>query len=319
MPHIVCVVLLALQPQPPDDGYGYDFLGGQKWRLDADVPAAAAQDGEQEGLQDGEDERLLIRPVVAERWRTEWFPAESLYGTYLADPVSPRSGSKVMMPVRKKDNIRVENCLGTQRTFFRRADPVTQEGFDVGIEGAVLSRFDYDENWDIDAADYRFGFPIGYRQGRISGKFHIWHLTSHRGDEYMSRTGSRAIRYHKDEVAVAMAYDVTPELRVYVDAGWGFYIGTPNEPWRFQLGWEWVGQGLWEDAPRTFVACDLKWREETADWALNLQTGWWLVQDVPGTTAGVRILLEYYRGMAAQTQFPDERNHYWALGFAAGF
>ncbi|MBI2932172.1 MAG: DUF1207 domain-containing protein, partial [Planctomycetes bacterium] len=190
---------------------------------------------------------------------------------------------------------------------------------DVGIEGAVISRFDLNEDWDMDSADYRFGLPIGYRKGNVAVKIHAWHLTSHLGDELITRTGARALRYNKEELAFGFACDITPEVRLYADGGWGFHLDGPKERWRFQLGGEWVREHLWEGAPRTFVACDLKWREDTGDWAISMQGGFWMIQSSAAATAGMRILLEYYRGTAAQTQFPDERDHYWALGFAAGF
>jgi hypothetical protein len=198
--------------------------------------------------------------------------------------------------------------------------PSGNEGIDFGIEGAVISRFDLSQDWDLDSGDYRWGFPVGYRYGRASGKFHIWHLSSHLGDEYISRTGEKAIRYHKNEMAVGIAYDLLDELRVYGDVGYGIYIGTPNEPWRAEMGAEWVGHMLGPDAPRTFLALDIKWRQETEwDTAVSVQAGLWLSQEQPTSAAGLRVLVEYYRGKTAQTQFPDEPDHHWAVGFAAGF
>lgn len=261
----------------------------------------------------------LAPPLTA--WRLEWFPDTVLFRNYLADPISPRSGSKMMFPL-DGGNIKVENSLGTQRTLFRALNADQTEGIDFGVEGAVISQFDYSESWDMDSADYRFGFPFGYRNGHFSGKFHVWHLTSHRGDEYLSRNNTtETIRYHKNEMAVGMAYDFMPGTRVYVDGGYGFYIGNEGaKRWRLQGGAEWAGQLLGEEAPHTFVACDLKWRQD-ADRTLSiaLQGGIWLVQDSPGATAGLRVFAEYYRGRSAQTQFPDERVEYWAFGFGAAF
>ncbi len=33
----------------------------------------------------------------------------------------------------------------------------------------------------------------------------------------------------------------------------------------------------------------------------------------------IGVMVEYYQGRSPQTQFPDDREAYWSLGFAAGF
>lgn len=293
------------------------YLGAQQ--DDPLLPARPQEEPRQE------EPRLTPPEFVpsATSWRLEWFPGTVLYRNYLADPVSPRSGSKMMFPIHQKHgHVKIENCLGTQRTLFRALNAEQTEGFDLSVEGAVISQFDYTEDWDMDSADYRFGFPFGYRLGNVSGKFHVWHLTSHLGDEYMSRNETtESIRYHKEELAIGLAYDFTPEARVYVDGGYGIYIGKEGtKRWRGQMGAEWAGYGFGEDAPRTFVACDVKYRQEAERTvSLDVQAGLWLAQDKTSSTAGFRIFLEYYRGNSAQTQFPDDKVQYWAFGFGAAF
>ena len=253
-------------------------------------------------------------------WQLEWAPSTTLYPNYIADPLTPRSGTFVMMPIKKGDNYKIETAVGSQRLFFRKWDEALQEGFDFGVDGAIISRMDLSEEFDLDAGDYMYGFPLTYRLGRISAKFRPWHLSSHLGDEYIRREGYSAIRYHKNELEVGFAYDWTPEFRTYVDGGWGFYVGTPNKPWRAQMGAEWVGNIYWIGPPMTFIALDIKWRQET-DWdtAVSLQTGFYLFSGEKRGGLGLRFYLGYYFGHAAQTQFPEERNHFWGYGFAASF
>lgn len=257
----------------------------------------------------------------ADPWASRWFPDTLIYRNYLADPVSPRSGSKLMIPVHADGRLKLENSIGSQRTIWRSADPTETCSIDIGGEGAVFSQFDLSTDWDLDAADYRFGFPVGFRAGRVSGKVHVWHLTSHMGDEYIERTGENRVEYHKNEVAVGVAYDVAPDARIYFDAGYGFLIMHDEaKPWRFQAGAEWAGDVFWQGPPKTYLATDVKWRHDTG-WRIDiaLQAGIWLVQEESSSTAGLRVLLEYFRGMSSQTQFLDERVEYWALGFAASF
>ena len=255
-------------------------------------------------------------------WQTEWFPDSMVYPYYIADPVTPRSGTKISFPIRTKtpEDVKIENSLGSSRCFWRKADYANEEAIDFSIDGAVISRFDITEAWDMDSADYIFGFPIGYRLGRFSSRLRLWHLTSHLGDELRSRTGRDPIRYHKDELALGFAYDWTPAMRTYAEAGFGVYIGTPNKRFKFQCGAEYVGDLYWKGPPTTYLAIDVKWRQETDyDTAIAIQTGFYLVQGADRYRAGVRVFLETYYGRASQTQFPKESDLYWAAGFAAGF
>src|SRR5262245_61605733 len=52
-------------------------------------------------------------------WISQFFPDTTIYRNYLADPLTPRSGSKVQMPIRKRDHVKWEGALGSQRTIWR--------------------------------------------------------------------------------------------------------------------------------------------------------------------------------------------------------
>ena len=253
-------------------------------------------------------------------WSLEWFPSAPVYRSYLADPLTPRSGSKFMIPIHGPDNVKIENALGAQRTFARWTSPSGDEAIDVSMEGAVFARFDINENVDMDAADFRVGIPIGYRRGRFSAKLNIWHLTSHLGDEFIERTGRKRIDYHKEEIAPGFSYDWTDEFRTYAEIGFGYYIDKVNKRWRGEVGAEWAGDLLWSGPPQTYLAIDIKWRQET-DWdtAVAIQGGLWVSRGDPNSLAGLRFFIEYYRGVTPQTQFLEEQIEYVGLGLSAGF
>ena len=256
----------------------------------------------------------------SDSWSLEWLPPAPVYRNYLADPLTPRSGSKVMVPIHGPDNLKIENALGAQRTFARWTSPSGDETIDVSLEGAVFARFDINENVDMDAADFRVGIPIGYRQGRFSAKLHIWHLTSHLGDEFIERTGRKRIDYHKEEIAPGFSYEWTDEFRTYAEIGFGYYIDEVNKRWRGEVGAEWVGDLLWPGPPQTYLAIDIKWRQET-DWdtAVAIQGGLWVAREDPNSLAGLRFFIEYYRGVTPQTQFLEEHIEYVGVGLSAGF
>ena len=127
-------------------------------------------------LRQEEDADVLPLTDIGENesWFLKGYPREPVFRNYLADPLTPRFGLKFMIPIHGPDNVKIENALGAQGTLARWTSPAGDEAIDVSMEGAVFARFDVSENWDMDAADFRVGFPIGYRRGKFSAKLHIW-------------------------------------------------------------------------------------------------------------------------------------------------
>lgn len=270
-------------------------------------------------------EEPLPRPdlkSLAPDWSLEFAPERDLYLTYLADPRQSKSGSKVQFPLRRDergDNIKIENVLGGHRPLAGWSDPGRPDiEMQLHIEAAVFSRFDIGEAWDLDAADYRFGFPFLYRTGDLILKFHPYHITSHLGDEFISREGRKRDSYHLDELAVGVSSTGGAGWRIYGELGIALYTGPETSSGRAQVGTEYFFAPL-TGRVTPFVALDLQTRNEI-DWSWNaaVMAGLMLAPKTGGTH-GLRGTIEYYRGNDVQTQFKDDREHYLALGFAADF
>jgi hypothetical protein len=253
-------------------------------------------------------------------WNLELIPEGNLYRPYLADPRQSRTGTKVSLPVKPaQGHVKIENCLGSTRPLALWKDPRNpDEAADLSIEVAVFSRFDIQEGWDMDAADYRFGFPFAYRRGDVTMKMHLWHTTSHLGDEYMTRVPERyRDSYHNDELSWGLSWQATPMLRFYGELGYGIYTGPDTDKGRAQLGMEYVGGGPAEKT-HPYLAVDLSTRKEI-DWDWNLCAQLGIILRSKPDVSGFRFLAEYYRGHDQQTQFKSDREHYLALGVATDF
>jgi hypothetical protein len=251
---------------------------------------------------------LLLSALQAE---TEWLPGDLLYPHPLADPRGPFTGSRVQIPLREHRNLKIENAFGTCQSLVRVVDG--DEAFEIGGEGAAISRFDIRESLDMDGVDYRFGFPFVYRRGDLAFKLHPWHITSHLGDEFAEREGRLRISYGRNELAFGAAWHPSPGWRLYAEGGWGFSIDSANEPWRWMAGAERVDRLLGADAPEVYLAVNAtSWQE--VDWSVqvNLQAGLWLRSK--GTPEGFRLGVEYFHGPTALTQFLPERDHYISVG-----
>lgn len=254
---------------------------------------------------------LLAMQEPATAPEVRWLPPDLLYRLYLADPRAPHSGSHIQFPIREEDDPKIENVLGNQWSLVRGGRP--GEEWEIQLELAAFGRFDASHALDLEGTDYRFGGLVAQQWDDVTAKVHLWHVTSHLGDEYHERTNVERISFARNEIAVGVSWDVDPKWRVYAEAGWGYHIGNPNEPWRVQGGVEFV-EPL-EGCERTdlFVAGNLTSHQET-DWdpQANVAAG---VQFGSERGAGLRVGAEYFRGPTPQTQFFQENGHYWSLGF----
>jgi hypothetical protein len=288
---------------------------------DGMTPEALAKKKQEEPAPKPSKDDLLRRPYD---WDVQFSPDNDLYRTYLADPRQSKSGSKVQFPIKPSSDhgTKIENVLGGHRPIVGWTDPAHPDvEMQLQVEAAVFSRFDIDEGWDMDAADYRFGFPFLYRTGDVVLKVHPYHITSHMGDEFLSRVeGSERKSYHLDELAIGVSFPAAASWRVYFELGYGFYTGPETDAGRAQIGAEYIMEPISKRiAP--FIAVDLQTRNEIDwNWNATAMIGLMMIpKEGVGTAHGLRGTLEYYRGSDSQTQFKEQREHFIAIGFAADF
>ena len=261
-------------------------------------------------------------PQRVDDWDVELLPTKNIYRAYLADPRQCRTGTKVEFPVRKHGHVKIENTLGSYRPIALWTHPNDPgEEAELFLEAAAFSRFDLSEAWDMDAADYKFGFPFVYRRDAVALKFEIYHVTSHIGDEFLSRgagNGRGRDSYHLEEFVVGGAWTLDPEFRLYGEVGTSVYNGTATGNGRLQAGAEWVSITPWHGWLTPYAATDLSSRNEI-DWGVNwtLTAGVW-VRGKSGSN-GLRFALEYYRGHDQQTQFKSLHEQYVAFNISADF
>lgn len=253
---------------------------------------------------------VQVEGAGAEEEKFVWFPEDLLFRPGLADPRAPFTGSRLQFPIRRRDHVKIENVISAHRTVFRV--PGEEDAFEFQAEAAAFSRFDVNENLDMDGVDYRFGFPFVYRRGELALKLHPWHITSHLGDEIIEREGLHRISYARNELALGVSLDLGGEGRTYAEVGWGFSVGDPNDPWRAQAGAEFFTP-LGTPSPHFFAAVNLTSSQEI-DWdaQLTLQTGLWIRP--ARSPRGFRVGLEYYRGHSVLTQFFRRHEHYGSVG-----
>ncbi|QDT45356.1 hypothetical protein Pan241w_54760 [Gimesia alba] len=209
-------------------------------------------------------------------WGWTVLPTDLLYTSYLAGPKEPRMALAVL---NEKDiGWQMELEAGARVGLLRYGSMNDEvlEGWQLDVEGAGPPRLNIEEELDLDAADFRVGVPLTWRQGAYQAKFAYYHTSAHVGDEYLKRhPGFQRINYVRDVFVLGGGYFVDPDLRLYAEIGYAFNTDGGAEPWELQFGAEFSPaehNGIY-GAP--FWAINGYLREEV-DWGgnVNFMIGW---------------------------------------------
>ena len=198
-------------------------------------------------------------------------------------------------------------------------ESILPEGFQIDLEGAAMVRIDYEQELDLLAADFRAGVPITFGDKRTQYKLAYYHLSSHLGDEYMLRPGSRdRINYVRDALVFAVAYRIQRDIRIYGEAAWAFFTGETTKPWEFQFGVEYspiYPANRHYGSPFFAINAHLL-QELDFGGNLNAQLGW---QWRGPSNHLLRIGLQYFCGASDQYEFQDRYESKIGLGLWADF
>lgn len=194
--------------------------------------------------------------------------------------------------------------LGGRASLLRYGTdgPGRPQGLELQIEGAGFPRLNLDENWDLEATDFRFGLPLVYGRDLWQAKFSYYHLSSHMGDEFAIRNNALADRINFSRDCLVLGLSIYPfeAVRLYSEAGWAFHYDE-SEPWEFQFGVDVAQPGPTGTIGTPFVAVNGHIREEL-DYGGNVvfQAGWlWRGNN----TNTLRLGFHYFNGKTNQFEF----------------
>jgi hypothetical protein len=192
------------------------------------------------------------------------------------------------------------------------------DGLQIGISGALFAQFDLDApSSDLINADYIVGLPITYRRGDWSGRFRLYHQSSHLGDEFLLRVRPRRVNLSFESLELLLSYAPQP-WRVYFG---GEYL-LDREP---DLDRASLHGGLEYYSPRRFGGAhliggiDVKAFDQN-NWSpdVALKAGFEFGEPEPGHRS-LRLYAEGFRGYSPHGQFFDERITYYGVGAYLGF
>lgn len=242
-------------------------------------------------------------------------PEGLMYRSYLAGEKEPRFGA-VWMKQRGREGLIGETALGGRVGLIRHGTQgsIRPNGWQLDMEGGVFARLDLEQDSDLDAADFRFGFPLTFREGPWSAKVGYYHISSHVGDEFLQKNPTfKRINYVRDAAIVGLSYDTTEDTRVYGELAYAPAATGGAEPLEMQLGAEYseTTPGWWNISP--FAGINLHYREEFRGQAsVNVVAG--LQFRGPQSGRSFRFGFQHYNGKSMQYSFFDQNEQLTGAG-----
>lgn len=245
----------------------------------------------------------LAGPVESGFWSLQPLPDGLLYSSYLAGPRESRLGTAWLSS--SGDNAIWDTTLGGRVGLLRwgTTHPDWPEGWQLDVEGAAFPRLNLDENEDLEGTDFRVGIPLTWRQGPWQAKIAGYHLSSHVGDEFLERNPSfQRINFGRNAFVLGAGYFVTPDLRIYAEADFGFDTDGGSEPWWFQFGFDLAPAMPTGPRGAPFLAANALLREEVDfGGTFTLMSGWSWRAEKSGHLA--RLGVQYSNGKTSQFEF----------------
>lgn len=242
--------------------------------------------------------------AYCEPWEWHVLPDGLIYRSYLAGQREPRLAA-LFAYERKSARWLLDGTLGGRVSLFRYGTlgGVRPEGWEFDVEGAAFPRLDLDEEFDLQATDYRAGAMITHGVDRWQTKFAYYHLSSHLGDEFMVKNPTiERINYVRDALVLGLGYFLVDSVRLYGEAGWAFNTDGGAKPWEFQFGAEFSPAYAFGARGAPFAAVNGHLREENNFGGnVSAQIGWQWLSETTGSR--LRTGFQYLNGKSPQTQF----------------
>lgn len=243
-----------------------------------------------------------------------WLPTTDIFRALQADPREPELALGLQnYDTRGKHFVVGEVSAG--ETFSLVEGKYGDGTWQIGIQGAVFSIFDQDEDSnDLLNSDFLVALPLTYRQNAWSVRSRIYHISSHLGDEFILNNDlddRLDISFEALDTIVSHEWE---KLRVY--GGGGYILRTTEglEKGILQAGTEWRTNDIIGELDLS-LAIDLK-TLESLDWTVNQTYQAALI--FSRNQREIRFLLEYYTGKSPNGQFIFNRLDYFGFGVQFG-
>jgi hypothetical protein len=266
--------------------------------------------------------RLIIGCAISSLWSVsavhadhEFFPdPHELFAPLEADPRDLQYALRLVTPVGH--HLLGEAAIGDYLGLYRWALPWAGGYAQVSGGGGVFSRFDLSQRSDdMLSSDFLANLPLDWRAGRWSGRFMLYHTSSHLGDDYLKTRGGQTTKHSWDNLRWLLSFDPTPVWRLY--GGYTYTFRTlPEGVGRnaLQGGIEWSSHRFNHDHFQWYWANDYQaWERSHWNPGFNSQLGFRVAKSREDRR-GIAFFVEFGAGRQAQGQFYNQSETHWNLG-----
>lgn len=267
--------------------------------------------------------------------KIRWFPDSTVFAPLLAAPretwlrggfiVADRPDLNDPDPLPEDNppprsdfqgaNVEAEVALGLRLpVVILRPETRHAPSISIEFETGLFARFFMESSQkDLINADFRVGAPVAFGYRGWEARIEIRHMSSHLGDDFISRFDPRLQQVSQDGFEAVIARRFLRDLRVYGGGEWNFNLSSLDVVER--------GTGLWG------IEYDPGWRDNSrhvwpfaaADFRISS-----LTNEVAGTgvggvafrvgTVGLRLETRGHFGPSPMGQLRRFDENFWGLG-----
>ena len=242
-------------------------------------------------------------------------PAHDLFKPLQADPRELQYALRVVAPISRK--ILGEAAIGDYIGLYRWSILDGKALLQVSGGGGAFGRFDLaSEANDLQIVDFYGNVPFDVKMGKWSGRFMLYHTSSHLGDDFIKTTGETATKHSWDNLRILNSYDFNSYFRTY--AGYTYvFRELPEHLGRnaIQGGLETSTPWFWKGHTRAYWANDFQTWERSA-WKLmyDSQLGLRFAKTPDPSARSTSVFIEFETGPQPQGQFFQQDERRWNFG-----
>jgi len=249
---------------------------------------------------------VLAAPALAEvrkPFTTGMAPRpDELFAPLLGDPRELHFALRLAFLHENANSAEV--AVGHYYGIYRWALPNAAGAMQLNLGGGIFPRFNISENRDLQVIDFYGNLPLDVRIGKWSGRFMLYHVSSHLGDDYIRTSGLIAESNSWNSFRSLLSYNANSGLRLYGGYTYNLLVKPAEQKLKaYQSGFEVRFNIFNKSNAQAYWANDFQWWERTQykpqfNSQLGIKTGL-----KPKDGRGIYYFLEYTTGPGYYGQF----------------